>query len=72
MKNEILMSITVNDTKHVFNVKTKSVAKRITRLLTAMNLSAVNNIRTDEVSCSPVWEVEEVLKHVFSKAMSED
>ncbi len=72
MKNEIIMSITVNGTKHCFDVKTKSVAKRITRLLTAMKLPAVSDIRTDEVSCSPVWEVDEVLKHVFSKAMSKD
>jgi hypothetical protein len=71
MKNEIILTVNVHGQNQVFNVRTRSIAKRITRLIDAMQLPGVGDIQIDEIGRSAEWELGDVLKAVFAKSQAE-
>ena len=70
MKNEFLLTVTINDIKEVYNVKSKAVARRAMRTLNTMDLPGVTEIAIDECSSSMYWEQSQVVKDVFKKSLT--
>jgi hypothetical protein len=70
MKNEFLLTVTINDVKEVYNVKSKAVARRAMRTLNAMDLPGVTEIAIDECGSSMYWEQSQVVKDVFKKSLT--
>jgi len=65
------VTVTVRGTDVPFTVKTASAAKRVKRLIEAMQLPHVGDITITDHSVDFI-EVSDVLQKVFASAMAED